>query len=74
MNGLLKAWRNLHELTQTEAGGLLHPKVNKAQWCYWEKGRRPVPPGRVWALHKLTGIAPHKLRPDIFPAPDDQAH
>jgi DNA-binding transcriptional regulator YdaS (Cro superfamily) len=27
-----------------------------------------VPPDRVAAMSKLTGMTPHELRPDIFPA------
>lgn len=28
-----------------------------------------VPPGRVKAVSKLTGIPPHEIRPDWFDAP-----
>jgi len=33
----------------------------------WENGQ--VPAERVLAVAKVTGIAPHVLRPDIYPKP-----
>ncbi len=32
---------------------------------------RAVPPQQCLALHRITGIPLHELRPDIYPAPDD---
>lgn len=29
-----------------------------------------VPPSRVLIVSRLTGIPPHRLRPDIMPAPE----
>ncbi|QZN97327.1 transcriptional regulator [Symbiopectobacterium purcellii] len=30
-----------------------------------------VPANRVLAIHQVTGILPHDLRPDIYPNPTD---
>jgi transcriptional regulator with XRE-family HTH domain len=37
----------------------------------WEKGR--IPAERVLEVSRLTGIPPHRLRPDIYPAPPERA-
>lgn len=41
-------------------GGITSQAVSQ-----WER----VPVARVKAISALTGIPPHELRPDIFPAP-----
>ena len=40
-------------------------KIKVPSTYSWER----VPVGRVLVLSKLTGMPPHKLRPDIFPRP-----
>ncbi|MEW9274893.1 YdaS family helix-turn-helix protein [Gluconobacter oxydans] len=36
--------------------------------CRW----RQVPAVHVCKLSKMSGIAPHLIRPDVFPAPDEE--
>jgi len=31
---------------------------------------RQVPPARVHAVSRVTGLPPHRLRPDLFPEPE----
>jgi DNA-binding transcriptional regulator YdaS (Cro superfamily) len=33
----------------------------------WKHLRNGVPPRRVKLIARLTGLAPHQIRPDIFP-------
>jgi DNA-binding transcriptional regulator YdaS (Cro superfamily) len=35
----------------------------------WKKLRKGVPPRRVKMVARITGLAPHQIRPDIFPRP-----
>ena len=44
--------------------GIKHPSV-----CGW----RRVPAEHVMAVSRLTGIPPHQLRQDVFPAPEEVA-
>lgn len=44
-----------------EALGISNPSV-VLNW----RARESIPAERVMAVSKLTGIPPHKLRPDIF--------
>lgn len=32
-----------------------------------------VPPARVLIVEKITGVSRHDLRPDFYPAPEEQA-
>lgn len=57
-------WRQLQGVSQAELGrlvGVQDAAVNK-----WERGR--IPAERVIKLSKVTGIPPHQLRPDLYPA------
>lgn len=58
-------WRTAHNLTQAEAAALVH--VKQAAWSKWENGQ--VPPEQCLAVHRITGVALHLLRPDIYPVP-----
>lgn len=42
----------------------------KTQLSRWETGQRRIPAELVPKLSTLTGIPPHELRPDIYPAPE----
>lgn len=58
-------WRKAEGLTQTELAdrlGVRQPTIAK-----WESGQ--VPAESALIVHTLTGIALHKLRPDIYPEP-----
>lgn len=44
--------------------------VKRAAVSKWN--RRGVPPSRAVAVASITGIPPHVLRPDIFPAPSNE--
>ena len=35
----------------------------------WKSLRKGVPPHRVKLVARVTGLPPHKIRPDIFPRP-----
>jgi transcriptional regulator with XRE-family HTH domain len=58
-------WRQARNLTQAEAAALVD--VKQAAWSKWENGQ--VPPEQCLSVHKVTGIALHLLRPDIYPTP-----
>lgn len=45
--------------------------VNRSTYFRWEVGK--VPPERCREVSDKTGIPLHELRPDIFPAPAEQA-
>jgi len=61
----LRAYRAANALTLEQFGLAFH--VNKTTVLRWEEGQ--VPAERVLAISKETGIAPHILRPDIYPQP-----
>lgn len=44
--------------------GITHPAVS---------GWKFVPPGRVLAVERITGIQRWRLRPDMYPAPAPEA-
>lgn len=43
--------------------------ISTAAVSQWKR----VPERHVLAVSKITGIAPHDLRPDLYPAPEAQA-
>lgn len=45
--------------------------VDKSTATRWARGR--VPAERVLAVEKATGVPRHELRPDIYPAPANEA-
>lgn len=61
-------WRKAHGVTQRELGRKLG--VKDAAITKWEKGR--VPAERVLDLERVTGVPRHRIRPDLYPAPDMQ--
>lgn len=61
----LRAYRVANALTLEQLG--LAFRVNKTTVLRWEEGQ--VPAERVLAISEETGIAPHILRPDIYPQP-----
>lgn len=64
----LTHWRKANGLTQAQLAeklGVQDAAVNK-----WEKKR--IPAERVLAVSQITRIPPHRLRPDLYPAPDMQ--
>lgn len=56
---------------QTLAGLALSVNVNKSTVTRWAQNR--IPAERVLDVEKATGIERHKLRPDIYPAPQKVA-
>jgi DNA-binding transcriptional regulator YdaS (Cro superfamily) len=46
-------------------------RVHRSQVTRWN--RSGVPPKHVRRVAEITGIPPHELRPDIFPAPSREA-
>jgi transcriptional regulator with XRE-family HTH domain len=61
---VLRKYRTASKMTLEEFGVALGG-VNKSTVLRWEKGE--IPAERVLPLSKFTGIAPHELRPDIYP-------
>lgn len=64
----LRLWRTANGLTQAQLAakfGVQDAAVNK-----WEKGQ--VPAERVLEVSDLTGLPPHRIRPDLYRAPDMQ--
>lgn len=57
---LAKAKRGAQAAIARECG---FSKQTMVQW-------RVVPPTRVLAVEKVTGVPRHLLRPDIYPAPE----
>jgi predicted transcriptional regulator len=58
-------WRKSKSLSQAEAAAKVD--VGQPAWAKWEGGK--VPPEQCLKVHRLTGIALHDLRPDIYPRP-----
>lgn len=69
MTSPLIKWRSSRQLTQVEAAEMA--KVSQPTWARWEAGR--VGYEHCQMVHKLTGIALHILRPDIYPTPQRRA-
>jgi DNA-binding transcriptional regulator YdaS (Cro superfamily) len=61
-------WRQAKGVSQADFGKLLG--VGDAAVTKWEKGR--VPAERVLSVSRVTGISPHQIRPDLYPAPSRQ--
>jgi len=69
MEALTKWRESLPEGYRTfEAAGALLGVSGVQQYRY-EKGLRRIPPEKVRAIAKVTGIEPEILRPDIFGPP-----
>jgi DNA-binding transcriptional regulator YdaS (Cro superfamily) len=63
-------WRkSLPEPTLQRAGEMIG--VSAVQMHRLEKGKRPVTAEKAVEIEGVTGIPRHKLRPDIFPAPQE---
>lgn len=43
--------------------------VSEGTVSKWASGKIRVPAERVAKIAEVTGLAPHDLRPDLFPAP-----
>lgn len=65
----LREWRLAHSDVQTldKAAGLFG--VSAVSVHRYETGERSIKPTLVQHISEVTGIPPHELRPDIFPAP-----
>lgn len=59
-------WRQAKGVSQADLGKLLG--VGDAAVTKWEKNR--VPAERVLTVSRVTGIPPHQIRPDLYPAPE----
>jgi DNA-binding transcriptional regulator YdaS (Cro superfamily) len=44
--------------------------IDKGTLSRWETGRFRIPAERVLEIERLTGVARHLLRPDIYPRDD----
>lgn len=64
----LRLWRIANGLTQAELGEKFN--VNDSAINKWERKR--VPAERVLDVSDLTGLPPHRIRPDLYRAPDMQ--
>lgn len=66
----------LDELTEaigpySAIGAIFDPPISPQAVSKW--GEKGIPPERVIALSRATGfrVTPHRMRPDIYPAPSD---
>lgn len=52
-------------------GAVFDPPISAQAVSKW--GEKGIPPERVIALARATGflVTPHRMRPDIYPAPTD---
>jgi transcriptional regulator with XRE-family HTH domain len=64
----LTHWRKANGITQAELAAKMG--VQDAAVTKWEKGK--IPAERVLKLSEITRIPPHRLRPDLYPAPEMQ--
>lgn len=63
----LEQWRKTQKptrVTREQLGELLG--VTAMEIYHYERGMRRIPAEKVDLISRTTGIAPHKLRPDIF--------
>lgn len=65
----LKKWRLAHPELKTQDDVAKLFGVCAVTVCRYETGQRKIEPKRVRLISSITGIPPHVLRPDIFPAP-----
>jgi DNA-binding transcriptional regulator YdaS (Cro superfamily) len=64
---VLLASRHVRRAIIEQARAEGHPLSNQAL-SEWRHLRHGVPPARVMTVARVTGIPPHRIRPDIFPA------
>jgi len=64
----LRLWRTANGLTQAQLAEKF--KVKDAAVNKWERGQ--IPAERVLQVSDFTGLPPHRLRPDLYRAPDMQ--
>lgn len=63
LQAALKA-KGLRQSAVADACGVTDGTVSK-----WVRGLIVIPAERVARVSEVTGIPPHELRPDVFPAP-----
>ena len=63
MTDALRHYRIVRGLTGTALAELIG--VSAATLCRWELGHRRPPLWRLATIHRVTGIAPAELRPDL---------
>ena len=66
---LIRAWRELHNCSVKEYAEKVG--VQESAVCKWERGRVSVV--NAIKVHEVTGIALHRLRPDVYPEPSEAA-
>jgi len=66
---LLRAWRELNGVSVKDFAAKVG--VQDSAVCKWERGR--VSTRNALAVHEVTGIPLHRLRPDLYPAPQSEA-
>jgi DNA-binding transcriptional regulator YdaS (Cro superfamily) len=65
----IRAWRDLNDVSVKDFAEMVG--VQDSAVCKWE--RRGVSASKALDVHRATGIPLHRLRPDIYPDPDDAA-
>lgn len=65
----IRAWREIHKMPVKDLARRVG--VQSSAICKWEKSQ--VSSRKALALHKVTGIPLHVLRPDIYPQPEKAA-
>jgi transcriptional regulator with XRE-family HTH domain len=60
---MLKAYRKKRGWTQAELAALL--SVERLTVAHWEQGRRKIGIELLPRIHRVTGLHPADLRPDI---------
>jgi hypothetical protein len=63
--GLLLSSRALRRAIREQARNEGRPLTHQALWD-WRNLRHGVPPARVLTVARVTGIPPHRIRPDVF--------
>ena len=69
----LREWRLAHSDIQTLDKAATLFGVSAVSVHRYETGQRSIKPKLVLHISEVTGIPPHELRPDIFPAPSREA-
>ena len=62
---VIYAWREAHDVSVKEFARMVG--VQSSAVCKWERGE--VSAKKALKVHEVTGIALHRLRPDIYPEP-----